>query len=39
MTCVAITCTIGVYGLYIVEAVKSYKKGEKIQRPKPWLRD
>lgn len=38
MTCVAITCTIGVYGLYIVEAVKSYKKGEITPRPKPWVK-
>ena len=38
MTIIAISCTVGVYSLYIVEAFRSYRKGEINHRPKPWLK-
>jgi|MDTA01.3.fsa_nt_gb hypothetical protein len=38
MTVIAISCTMLIYSIYIIEAYKAYRRGEGSQRPKPWLK-
>ena len=38
MTAFAISCTMFIYSVYIIEAYKAYKRGDDSHRPKPWLK-